>query len=986
VPGYEVLGELGRGGMGVVYQARQVGLDRVVALKMLLEGSHAGPDDLARFRREAEVIARLRHPNVVQIYQVGEYQGLPFFSLEYCAGGSLARQIDGRPQPVQKAAGLVATLARGVQAAHDAGVVHRDLKPGNVLLDADGTPKITDFGLAKKLDGATGLTQTGVLLGTPSYMAPEQASGAKDVGPAADVWALGAILYELLTGRPPFRAATMMDTLMQIVSDAPVPPSRLRPGVPAELEAVCLRCLEKDPGRRPVSAAALAEELERFLAGTLRRPDRPQAWRRRFVRPLVTAAIVMLLPGLVALACARFVPERSPRATFPAAPVACLAPDGDRLVAARESAAVLCDTRNGRELRAFATPAGCTAAAFSPDGHRLALGGGGEVELWDLETGEVCGRFQVPGGAVRRLAFAADSAGFVAGTGEAGAPADEVRAVRWWDVKAARGGPAVAAAGLLAPDGRTLAERTADGLRLWDTAAGKVRGTLPVADEKDLVLAFSPDGRTLASTVRNRARSTRLWDTGTGKERASLQGRPGQVYRLLFSPDSRSLLTSASDRILWSVETGGQQTSPQSGHHEAVALTPDRRSLVAEEDQGVGRRGSNRVSRIDLLLLDLETGQEQARVGGDPASWYGYRFAALSADGRTLLTRDCLGSKRSPAEERLRVWDAAPFWRGFRPLAWLRTIGLLGIALGIIILIPVPLGIAVSKWKSAARPGTRPRALAFRPDGGALAVGCADGSLRLHDLGTAEVRLLARAGSKAAPKPAACALVFATKDGRPSLAVLDAAGVLKWWDLTSGDEPAASLTAVGRMERVSAAAFSPCGRWLAAAVGLWSLRQALRVWDLVEGKELATPPGVRAFVRGMSFAPDGGSLTADTSAGTKRWTIDRARDRVEECTVPAPVAPGTASPDGRTLAAVNADGTASLRAAATGEELAVLAVEEPPTVTVGPAGVRRPARGDRSVVLVAFALNGRTLALADDQGGVSWCDVALALSSRLPGR
>jgi serine/threonine protein kinase len=221
---YELLGELGRGGMGVVYKARHRTLNRVVALKMILSAAHVGADGRARFRDEAEAIARLRHPNIVQIYDIGELGGDDFFSLEFCPGGSLARKLHGKPLPPGDAAATVEAVSRAVQAAHDAGIVHRDLKPGNILLDADGVPKVTDFGLAKKLDDSSGKTRTGAVMGTPSYMAPEQAEGKKDVGPPADVYALGAILYECLTGRPPFQAATSFDTIVQVVSDEPVPP------------------------------------------------------------------------------------------------------------------------------------------------------------------------------------------------------------------------------------------------------------------------------------------------------------------------------------------------------------------------------------------------------------------------------------------------------------------------------------------------------------------------------------------------------------------------------------------------------------------------------------------------------------------------------------------------------------------------------------------------------------------------------------------
>ena len=245
-PGYEVREVLGRGGMGVVYRAWDRRLNRPVALKMLLAGAYARPEELERFRREAEAEAGLRHPNIVQVYDVGDLDGRPYFTMEFVEGGSLAQRLAGTPLPAGEAAALLATLAEAVQAAHDGGIVHRDLKPANVLLTADGTPKVTDFGLARRLDGGAGLTQSGAALGTPSYMAPEQARGRTDaVGPAADVYALGAILYETLTGRPPFRAETAAETLRQVIEDEPVPPSRSNAEVPRDLETICLKCLQQ---------------------------------------------------------------------------------------------------------------------------------------------------------------------------------------------------------------------------------------------------------------------------------------------------------------------------------------------------------------------------------------------------------------------------------------------------------------------------------------------------------------------------------------------------------------------------------------------------------------------------------------------------------------------------------------------------------------------------------------------------------------------
>jgi CHAT domain-containing protein len=327
VPGYEVLAELGRGGMGVVYKARQVGLGRLVALKMILAGTHAGAEELSRFKTEGEAIARLRHPNIVQVYEVGEHEGKPFFSLEFCEGGGLDKKLAGNPLPPEQAARLVEVLARAMQAAHEAHVIHRDLKPANVLLSVGQAsppdsshsvrlesvtciPRITDFGLAKKLDEA-GQTQSGAVMGTPSYMAPEQAGGkSKEIGPLADVYALGAILYECLTGRPPFRAATSFDTLMQVVHDEPVPPRQLNAKVPVDLETVCLKCLHKEPAKRYLAAGALAEDLGRWQRGepVAARPvggvERALRWRRR--NPLV-AGLLFLVAVLAITGCSGIV-------------------------------------------------------------------------------------------------------------------------------------------------------------------------------------------------------------------------------------------------------------------------------------------------------------------------------------------------------------------------------------------------------------------------------------------------------------------------------------------------------------------------------------------------------------------------------------------------------------------------------------------------------------------------------------------------------
>jgi serine/threonine-protein kinase len=303
VANYEILSELGRGAMGVVYKARQRGLNRVVALKMVLSGPHADAAQLARFRSEAEAAAQLQHPSIVQVYEVGEFNGQAYFSLEFVDGQSLADKIAGEPQPPRHAAELVQLLALAMSYAHHQGIIHRDLKPANVLLSSEGVPKIADFGLAKRLEGDSSQTRSGTIMGTPSYMSPEQAWGKnKEIGPLADEYGLGAILYAMLTGRPPFVGTTVLDTLEQVRAREPIPPSQLQPKIPRDLETICLKCLQKEPHKRYASTEDLADDLQRFLAGEpiKARPvsvwERCWRWCRRNPRVAsLTAAVLGLL-------------------------------------------------------------------------------------------------------------------------------------------------------------------------------------------------------------------------------------------------------------------------------------------------------------------------------------------------------------------------------------------------------------------------------------------------------------------------------------------------------------------------------------------------------------------------------------------------------------------------------------------------------------------------------------------------------------------
>jgi serine/threonine protein kinase/tetratricopeptide (TPR) repeat protein len=334
VPGYDILEEVGRGGMGVVYKARHHRLGRLVALKMVLAGAHVGQAGQARFRAEAEAVAKVVHANIVQIYETGEHEGRPYFSLEYVEGGSLEKRLGDTPTTPQAAAQFVETLARAMDVAHQHGIVHRDLKPANILLARVGSqssssrgriaeaaslpadhwsttsvPKITDFGLAKRVDDDSSQTATGAILGTPSYMAPEQAQGRnREIGPAADIYSLGAILYELLTDRPPFKAGNPIDTIRQVIEQEPVPPRQLEPRVPHDLETICLKCLEKDPARRFATAAELADDLRRFLDGipiyARPTPAWERAWKWGKRRPAVVGLMAvssLAVLGLVLL-------------------------------------------------------------------------------------------------------------------------------------------------------------------------------------------------------------------------------------------------------------------------------------------------------------------------------------------------------------------------------------------------------------------------------------------------------------------------------------------------------------------------------------------------------------------------------------------------------------------------------------------------------------------------------------------------------------
>jgi WD40 repeat protein len=883
VPGYEVLSELGRGGMGVVYRARQTKLGRVVALKMILSGAHAGADDLARFRTEAEAIARLLHPNIVQVYEVGEHDGLPYFSLEYCGGGTLERKLAGTPLPPAEAAALVETLAHAMQAAHERGVIHRDLKPANVLLAEDGTPKITDFGLAKKLDEQS-QTATGAVMGTPSYMAPEQAGGGKDLGPACDVYALGAILYECLTGRPPFKGPTPLDTIMQVVADEPVPPSRLNSQVPRDLETICLKCLRKGAGQRYATAALLADDLRRFRAGEpiaarpVGRWERAVKWAKR--RPAAAALIAVvalagaaLLTGLTVsyLLISRALDDRT----------AALGEKTQALTDLQEEKQKT-DAALRREIEAaYVQRVGRAALANdSADADRLLEECPPDLRGWEwrylrhLWHGELVTLPDHAAG-VRAVAFTADGRQLLSaeGFGQGLAvmnngfvnPAPGATIIRTWDAATgqvvARADPQweLVTAAAFAADGSRAAVaggQKGDEIKVLDTRTGQWLAHFQQHKSPVTCLAVSRDGKQVASAAF--LANILVWDAATGQVIQTLQPVHSTVTGLAFSPDGASLAVAGM--------TAGARVRSVKTAEETLVLGEDRGDTLAVAFSPNGRYVVTGGADRSVRLWDAQSGKAAAVCGGHTAA---VTAVAFSPDSRTVASSTGSTLFTSGAVE-VRLWDAATG----QELHALR-----GHSGGV-------------------------NGLVFSPDGRRLASAGDDKTVRVWAADRDPDAVVFRAAPSQVIDLALSAdgrRVAVARSGLEKMMQMGAPQDVgaKLWDAADGRELPPLRGVRGR---VFAVTFSPGGERFATASLGGVIQEYVQIWDSRTGKKTATLAGDVSGLSGPLFSPDGKRLAAGDPKGTTVWDAETGKALVH-----LPVNTFLAqlmrfSPDGRLLA------------------------------------------------------------------------------------
>jgi WD40 repeat protein/serine/threonine protein kinase len=893
VPGYELLSVLGRGGMGIVYKARHLGLNRIVALKMLVAGVLAKPVEQARFKIEAEAVARLQHPNIVQIFDVGEWRRnegdapVPYISLEFVDQGSLlARLADGLPAP-RIAAELAETLARAMDHAHQRGIIHRDLKPGNILLEeseirnpksesamgsdfgfriSNFIPKITDFGLAKRLDLEDGHTRTGEVMGTPSYMAPEQADGReKDISHAVDVYALGAILYEMLTGRPPFKGTSLLDTLDQVKLLDPPAPRRLQPGVPRDLETICLKCLAKEPHKRYASAAALADDLRRYLDGRpiLARPTPlgERVWKAARRRPgvsILSAAVLCVSAlGLAGILhqwrrAERNAVEHQQSAHALGVNLAQQVIERDDIKRALRILDSLKPRPGQKDLRGFEWDylnnvchgekrlfAGQGTAAITRDGRTIAGGGdGGTVRLWDAEGREIA-QMRGHSAKVTALTFSPD--------GDLLVSAAKDNLVKVWDWRVGRekfalpkehsGWPLALA---IVFDGTAVASGGADGrIIIRDLRNGTKRGDFLLPNETIRALAAPKDGKILAAATT--ADKVWLWDLTRPEADPEYidHAEFGSVHDVAISPDGTLLASAAGKNAIQIWRTATREHLRELKEHTGTVA----RLSFSPVDSRLYSAGWDRTIRV-WDLAGMPDRLPPPRMLRGHTSY----VTALSADG------DGKNLVSASADGTVRLWDPdAPGAESVQSSSGLQVHCMADSTDGRFL--------AVSGNDSVIRSfnvldgsashsldcGAPVNALTFHPNSETIAAGLEDGSIEIRDTATKRVlhKLLGHGRDVSG-------LAYNLAGTRLASCSLD--GSIRIWNTETGQETAVFKGCDGA---VHAVAFFPDGKRL-VSVGA---DRTVRIWDPARARELQTLLGHTAEVICVAL-DSGGQLIA----------------------------------------------------------------------------------------------------------------------------
>ena len=973
VPGFEILEEIGRGGMGVVYKAWQVRLKRQVALKMIRAGTLPDAQALERFRREAETIARLQHPNIVQIYEVGETNeggaAIPFFVLEYVEGGSLDKRLGGTPLPPDQAASLTESLARAIHAAHETGIVHRDLKPANVLLKAEGgrqkadkekvflpsafCPKIADFGLAKQLDGDAGQTSTGAIVGTPSYMAPEQARGVSSVpagqggvGPAVDVYALGAILYELLTGRPPFKAAASVETLMLVLQEDAVPPRRLQPRLPRDLEVICLKCLEKQSTRRYASALDLAEDLRRFLAHEpiQARPsgriERVWRWCRR--KPLAAALVFVSLVAALSLPVAITGALYNSQLTEAHRKLEELnyfhriglaqSEWREARVARVEELLAECPPHlrqwEWHYLKRLCKPNVVTlphggpllSVALSPDGSRIAAAGEDQIAtLWDAGTAKKLRTFEGHTGSIYGVQLSSDGKRLLTASSD--------KTVKLWDMVTGKelvvfgGHTNGVRTALFGPGDKWVASACKDGhVKVWDAQTGRVVHDLEGVKNHHCCLALSSDGTRLAYGVT----AIRIWDLKTGTLTSTLPGYGSAVRGLGFN--------KADDRLAVATEDGlARVCDPANGNvlmtlkgHSGIAY----RVIFSADGQRLATASLDSTVRI----WDAASGKQINHLQGHTGRVYGIAF---TPDGKQMIS--------AGTDQSVRIWDleVAQESRVFANLGHAMSVawspdGLRLAATGA--------GNAVSIWEfdsdrlvgSLPADELRNTEVAFSADGKWIACATWSGTVYLWDANTFKL-----VHSLRGHEGQMFRAVFSADSQKLATGGHDKTARI--WDVVRGKE---LLCYRDHSHDVQALAFSPDGEWVVSS----GEDQTIKKWHPVTGQTAWSKEEKVRVVRAVAWSHDGKQVASANSDGIIK-ILDSGTGKLIRQLKGHTHGLNSLSwtTDGRRLASAGADGAILIWQVQTGQQALKLA---------------HPG----NVVSVAWSPDNRRLASADKQG------------------